>query len=135
MTVEIPPEFTDFVQGIIASGDYRSEAEVVVEALRVLQQREQRLQELRQEIQPALERLDRGEGKELDLEEVKARGMTEVGAQLLRRREQLRRKVKAGVEQLDRGEYTEYDEDSLAEFSENIKATDWGSFGPEHGGK
>jgi putative addiction module CopG family antidote len=66
MTVEIPPEFTQFVSGAIDRGAFRSESEVVSAALRLLRDREQRLEELRKEIRPALERLDRGEGIHLD---------------------------------------------------------------------
>jgi len=57
MTVEIPPEFTDFVQGIIADGGYESEAEVVGEALQLLKKREL----LRQEVKAGVEQLDRGQ--------------------------------------------------------------------------
>ena len=54
---------------------------MVGEALRLLQVRRWRLEELRAEIQPALDRLDRGECIELDdeslagfFEDIKARG-------------------------------------------------------------
>jgi antitoxin ParD1/3/4 len=80
MTVEIPPDLQQFVQSAIDSGTFHNESEVVGEALRLLQQRENRLQQLRAEVQPALERLDRGEGIDLDdnsldasMEDVKAR--------------------------------------------------------------
>ena len=39
-----------------------------------------------------------------------------------RRREEFRREVQVGLDQLDRGEYTEYDDESLKEFFEQIKA-------------
>ena len=74
MTIEIPPEFAEFVDSVIAAGSYRSKTEVVGEALRLLREREGRRRELRREIAPALDRLDRKEGKQLDLEEIKARG-------------------------------------------------------------
>lgn len=81
MTVEIPAELEHFVQQVINRGSFSSEAEVVGEALRLLQERESRLEQLRQEIKPALDRLDRGEGIELDdeslgefLDDIKARG-------------------------------------------------------------
>jgi antitoxin ParD1/3/4 len=64
MTVEIPPEFQQFVHQVIDSGSYQSEAAVVGDALRLLQRRQERqrrLEELRREIQPALDDLDRGE--------------------------------------------------------------------------
>jgi antitoxin ParD1/3/4 len=69
MTVEIPPDLQQFVHQAIDAGGYKSEAEVVGQALRLLQQREQRIDELRREIQPALDQLDRGEGVEIKDEE------------------------------------------------------------------
>jgi antitoxin ParD1/3/4 len=88
MTVEIPPDLQQFVDQIIGAGGYKSEAEVVGQALRLLQQRQRRLEELRREIQPALDRLDRGEGIELDdegldafFEDVKTRSKAELAAE------------------------------------------------------
>jgi len=79
MTVEIPTD---------DAGGYKSEAEVVAEALRLLQQRQRQIEELRREIQPALDRLDRGEGIELDdegldafFEDVKTRSQAELAAE------------------------------------------------------
>jgi antitoxin ParD1/3/4 len=66
MPVNIPPEFERFVQNAVTSGTFRDEAEVISEALRLLQERERRLEYLRQQIHPALERLDRGERIELN---------------------------------------------------------------------
>ena len=65
-SVEIPPDLQQFVDRAIESGGFKSASEVVGEALRLLQQRQQRLQQLRTDIRPALKRLDRGEGIELD---------------------------------------------------------------------
>jgi putative addiction module CopG family antidote len=39
-----------------------------------------------------------------------------------RSREEFRRAVQVGLDQLDRGEYTEYDDESLKDFFEQIKA-------------
>jgi antitoxin ParD1/3/4 len=61
MNVEIPAEFQQFVHQVIDAGSYQSEEAVVGEALRLLQHRQRRLDELRREIQPALDDLDRGE--------------------------------------------------------------------------
>jgi len=66
MTAEIPPEYQQFVENMIGSGAFPTESAVVGEALRVFQERERRLAELREELRPALESLDRGEGIELD---------------------------------------------------------------------
>lgn len=74
MTVDIPAEFSDFVQNIISRGSFASEADVVGAGLRLLAERERKLELLRAEILPALESLDRGEGRPLDIEDVIARG-------------------------------------------------------------
>jgi antitoxin ParD1/3/4 len=66
MSVDIPAEFQQFVQSAVQSGSFHSEAEVVGEALRLLQKRQVRLEELKAEIASAIEQLDRGEGIELD---------------------------------------------------------------------
>jgi len=71
----LPPELEAFVQHELASGKYPSQAVMVCEGLRLLREREKRLQALRAEVQPALEQLDRGEGAPLDGESIKARGL------------------------------------------------------------
>jgi antitoxin ParD1/3/4 len=88
MTIEIPADLQQFVHNAIDAGSYKNEAEVVGQALRLLQERQQRIEELRREIQPALEQLDRSEGIELDdagldafFEDVKARGRAELDAE------------------------------------------------------
>ena len=64
MNVPIPAESQEFVESIIRSGSYQTEAEVVGEALRLLSKRE----ELRREVNVGVEQLD--EGKGIDGEEV-----------------------------------------------------------------
>jgi antitoxin ParD1/3/4 len=93
MTVEIPDELQQFVHTVIHAGSYKDEAEVVGQALRLLQERQRRIEELRREIQPALDQLDRGEGikikneEELRLlfEDVKKRGRERLEAKQVRR--------------------------------------------------
>jgi putative addiction module CopG family antidote len=87
MNVEIPPDLQQFVHQAIVSGEFKSESEVVSKSLRLMAERQRRIEELRREIQPALDRLDRGEGLELDeegldafFEDIKARGRTELTA-------------------------------------------------------
>jgi putative addiction module CopG family antidote len=66
MSISLPSEFEQFVAQEIANGAYQSETEVVCAGLDLLQRREKRLQAIRAQVLPALERLDRGEGIELD---------------------------------------------------------------------
>jgi putative addiction module CopG family antidote len=81
MSVDIPAEFQQFVQSAVESGSFHNEAEVVGEALRLLQQRQSRLETLRSQIESAIGQLDRGEGIQLDdqslepfFEGIKSRG-------------------------------------------------------------
>lgn len=68
----LPPDLAHFVDQQVAAGKYASPAEAICEGVRLLQEREQRLTELRSELLPSIERLDRGEGIELDAEVLKA---------------------------------------------------------------
>ena len=80
MTVEIPPELARFVHDEISKGSFKSEADVVGEALRLL--RQHKLYELRSAIDVGLEQLERGEGIEIEdeqslrgfFEDIKRRG-------------------------------------------------------------
>jgi antitoxin ParD1/3/4 len=74
MSILLPPELLEFVNTEVALGKYPSEADVVCAGLRLLREREKRLASLRADIQIGLDQLDRGEGRTLDAEEVKARG-------------------------------------------------------------
>ena len=62
MNVSLTPELEKLVQSKVESGLYASESEVVEEALRLLEQREIQLIELRARMDEALASLDRGEG-------------------------------------------------------------------------
>ncbi len=64
----LPPEYQQFVQDEISSGRFRSAEEVVCEALRELQQRRERLAELRREIEIGVGELERGEGIRINSE-------------------------------------------------------------------
>jgi antitoxin ParD1/3/4 len=88
MSVEIPADLQQFVHQVIADGSYKSETDVVSQAIRLLEERQRRVDELRREIQPALDRLDRGGGIELDedgldafFEDVKVQSRAELAAE------------------------------------------------------
>jgi antitoxin ParD1/3/4 len=77
----LPADLEQFVEQELARGTYASREQLVTEAVRLLRERERRLEELRNEILPALEHLTRGEYTEYDeaslrdlIDEVKARG-------------------------------------------------------------
>ena len=83
----LPADLAEFVQQELQSGKYTSEKELVCEALRLLRERERRIDDLREEILPALDRLDRREGKIYDedglrqmADDVKSRGRQRLAA-------------------------------------------------------
>ncbi len=67
MVAAVPSEFQDFIKRGIASGRFRTADEVVAEGLRLLQQREHKLERLRTELLAGADELDRGEGVPADL--------------------------------------------------------------------
>jgi antitoxin ParD1/3/4 len=81
MVFTMPPDLDAFVHQVVATGTFASEEDVIVAALRLLQEREKRLEELRAELIPSIEELDRGEGKPLDIEEIIARAESRHAAQ------------------------------------------------------
>src|SRR5438132_14200206 len=85
MTISLAPEVEQLIQEKVASGKYGSATEVVREALRLLEERDEAdqhdLDELRREIRIGLQQLDDGAFKEYDdqslkemLEGIKRRG-------------------------------------------------------------
>jgi putative addiction module CopG family antidote len=86
MVIELPTDLTQFVQDEVVAGGYQTESEVVSAALRLMRDRRRRAEYVRREIQPSLERLDRGEGISLDedalpafFEEIISRGNEKLG--------------------------------------------------------
>lgn len=81
MNISLTPHLEKLVQGKVESGLYNSASEVMREALRLMEERDQlrelRLEELRREIQKGI---DSGEATPLDMEEIKARGRMRLGA-------------------------------------------------------
>lgn len=65
MNVSLTPELEEFIQERLESGRYQSASEVVREALRLLEDRDEirrlRLEEMRKKIASGLESLNRGE--------------------------------------------------------------------------
>ena len=72
MNVSLTPELEKLIDRKVKTGRYQTASEVVREALRVLEERDQltalRLQELRKEIQKGLKS---GEATPLDMDEIK----------------------------------------------------------------
>ena len=79
MNVSLTPELEQFVSDKVKTGMYQTASEVIREGLRLVRERDQRM-------------------------------------------EALRRDVRAGFEAVERGEFTEYDEGSVKELSDRVKA-------------
>ena len=62
MHVDIPPRLEAFIQDQISAGAYGSAAEVVRDAIRRLEQEQNKLEVLRAAVRAGDEQLDRGEG-------------------------------------------------------------------------
>ena len=75
MNVSLTPELERLVRGLVESGRYSSSSEVVREALRLVEEREQlreiRLEALRSEVQKGLDDLAAGRSGPLDMEAIK----------------------------------------------------------------
>jgi Arc/MetJ-type ribon-helix-helix transcriptional regulator len=56
----------------LATGYYQSADDLILEAMWLLRDRTDRLESLRQQLRPAIERLDRGEGQLVDMDAIKA---------------------------------------------------------------
>ena len=78
MNVSLTPQLESFVKQKVSTGLYSSVSEVIREALRLLEEKEalksMKLQALRADIQAGMDSLDKGEGKSLDIDAIKARG-------------------------------------------------------------
>jgi Arc/MetJ-type ribon-helix-helix transcriptional regulator len=66
------PDLQQLLQEELATGKYKSEDEVLLEAMKLLRDRETHLNQFRRNLKARLERLDRGEGQEFDDDELAA---------------------------------------------------------------
>jgi antitoxin ParD1/3/4 len=88
-TTPLPPELEQFVFDQLAKGKYQSATDVVCDAVRLLREREERLESLRREIDRGLAQLDAGEFIELNsdaelrafFDDIEERGKQRLAAQ------------------------------------------------------
>ena len=81
MTVEIPQELEQYVQQELAKGEYQSEDELILDAVRVLRELKTRHETLRQDVQTAIAQSDRGESEPLDIDAIKVEGRKRLAEQ------------------------------------------------------
>jgi antitoxin ParD1/3/4 len=62
MMIQIPPDVEARIRQKVETGEFPDVGEVVREAMRLLDEQERQLQELRAKLQVGLDQLDRGEG-------------------------------------------------------------------------
>jgi Arc/MetJ-type ribon-helix-helix transcriptional regulator len=82
MSYVFPPEIQQLVRAELATGNYASEDEVLLTAMRLLRHSEEDLAVFKARLQGRLDRLDRGEGIEIEdeaalrafFDDVQARG-------------------------------------------------------------
>ena len=69
MSYPFPPELQRLLHEGIAAGDYQSEEEMLLEAVRLLRQRDADLARFKKNLKTRLDRLDHGEGIDLEDDE------------------------------------------------------------------
>ena len=78
MNLLLTTEQRNYLNRKMETGTYASESDVIRDALRLMEDRdvmqEKKLEVLRCEIQKGIDSIDRGEGRPLDIEAIKARG-------------------------------------------------------------
>lgn len=78
MNVSLTAELETYVKAKVATGMYTSVSEVMREALRMMEQRDNmqsmRLESLRHEINQGLASIEQGKARPLDIEAIKAEG-------------------------------------------------------------
>jgi antitoxin ParD1/3/4 len=81
MNISLTPELEQLVNDKVKSGMYQTASEVIREGLRLLKERDQRLESLRRDVRAGFEAIERGEYTDYDVsnirdlaKRVKARG-------------------------------------------------------------
>jgi|GraSoiStandDraft_4_1057263.scaffolds.fasta_scaffold162793_4 Arc/MetJ-type ribon-helix-helix transcriptional regulator len=66
-----PPDLELYVQATVASGKFRTRDEFAIEAARLYREIETRHQQLKTDVQAAIDEADRGESEVLDIDSIK----------------------------------------------------------------
>ena len=78
MTITYPPELDEFVKQELARGSFGSEEELVLNAVSALREMKLRHEQLRCDVQEAIEQADRGDVASLDIDAIKAELLDEI---------------------------------------------------------
>ena len=81
-TIDLPPDVQQFLQDQVADGCYRSQEELVIEALRLFRDGSRRFEEFRAQLRARVARLKRGEGIELEDDAALERFFDEIEAEV-----------------------------------------------------
>jgi putative addiction module CopG family antidote len=82
LTLSLPPEIEQYLRQAVATGEYGDEQAVVLEAIRLLRDRDARHRQLRADIEEAIQSVDRGEGTELESPEATQKFFDELEAEV-----------------------------------------------------
>ena len=74
MAISIPEELKAFVSRCVASGRFRTEDEAVQEGFKLLRDREDKLEDLRRDLQLGIDQLDAGQKSRLNVDDIKQHG-------------------------------------------------------------
>lgn len=64
MVIHVTPEIEADIRQLVSSGEFADETEVLLMALRLLDARQRRLEEIRASLKEAIASIERGEGRE-----------------------------------------------------------------------
>ena len=73
MNVTIPRELEQFIRRSLTNGEYGSKDELVVDAVTTLRELKRRHHQLKDDIGHAIDQLDQGQGKPLDMKAIRAK--------------------------------------------------------------
>lgn len=85
MNVSLTPRLEKYINRKVKQGKYQTASEVVREALRAMEERDEARDRLREELRPAYEASKRGEYSDLTFEELKAEGRRRLGARRMKK--------------------------------------------------
>lgn len=71
IALSLPPEIRSYVRREVSKGEFNSEKDLMVEAVKVLRELRRRHARLRADIQSAIEQADRGQTARLDMNAIK----------------------------------------------------------------